>query len=56
MAESLQEILEEFQLFCLLKALIELGQQPVDQSPMDEMTHLCLLQGFGEVQVQLINL
>jgi hypothetical protein len=40
----------------MLKALIEMGQQPVDQSPMDEVTHLCLLQVFGEFQVQLTDL
>jgi hypothetical protein len=31
-------------------------QQPVDQSLMDEVTHLCLLQLFGEFQVQIIDL
>jgi hypothetical protein len=54
MAKSPEEILEEFQWFFLLKALTEFCQQPVDQSPMDEVTHLCLLQVFGEIQVQLI--
>jgi hypothetical protein len=56
MVESLQDIFEEFQLFCLMKVFIEMGQQPVDQSPVDEVTHLCLLQVFGECQVQLTDL
>jgi hypothetical protein len=56
MAESPQEILEEFQLFFLLKVSIEMVQQPVDQSPINYVTHLCLLQVFGQFQVQLIDL
>jgi hypothetical protein len=49
---SLQEILEEFQLFCLLKAVIEMGHILVNQSLMVEVIRLCLLQVFGEFQVQ----
>jgi hypothetical protein len=36
MAVSPQEIMEEFKLFCLLKVLVEMGQQLVDQSSLDE--------------------
>jgi hypothetical protein len=31
-------------------------RQPIDQSPMNEETHLCILLVFGEFQVQLTDL
>jgi hypothetical protein len=51
LAETRQKILEEFQLFLLLKALIEMDQKPVNQSPMDEVAHLYLLQVFSELRL-----
>jgi hypothetical protein len=42
--------------FVLLVEGVEMGQQHVDQSPINGVTRVCLLQVSGEFQVQLIDL